>query len=422
MNILVIGSGGREHAIVRVLSSSKSATKIFCSPGNPGIATLAECVSINNNNFNDVSEFCLSNDISLVVVGPEQPIANGIADAVREKQINVFAPSLYASQLEASKAFAKNFMQRYNIPTAKYAVFDSTTEHQAEEYVITMQLPIVIKADGLAAGKGVVITENMDEAIATLKEFFNGAFGEASKKVVIEEFMQGEEASIFAICDGSNYITLSPAQDHKRIGDGDTGKNTGGMGAYTPVPIVTDAILQKVRIEIIEPTLAGMQAEGHPYIGCLYVGLMIDNGTPRVVEFNVRFGDPETQAVLSAFNGDFAHLLYTAAIGQLDKTAVVNSNIAACCVILASDGYPDKYKTDFEITGELNSEHCYTYHSGTKLANGKLLTAGGRVLGVTAVADTIEDAIALAYKQANGISFDNKYCRSDIGQKSKKTH
>lgn len=422
MKILVIGTGGREHAIVKTLSKSETKTKIYSSQGNPGIAELAECVKLDENNFSELIKFCKENEISLVIVGPEQPLANGLSDALRNENIPVFAPSKAAAQLESSKSFAKNFMQKYNIPTAKFAAFDSSQFDLAKDYVAKMTTPIVIKADGLAGGKGVVIAENIAEAIQNIKNFFDGAFGNASKKIVIEEFMQGEEVSVFAICDGNDFVTLAPSQDHKRIGDNDTGKNTGGMGSYSPVKFFNEDMLQKVCNEIIKPTLEGMKNEGTPFIGCLYVGLMVENGNSRVVEFNVRFGDPETQSVLTLFQGDFVKLLYSAAVGKLDKTAIANnnSNKVACCVILASDGYPEKFETGFEIMGNVCCEQdddIIVYHSGTKKVANKLVTAGGRVLGITAIGENIKVARDKAYHTAKQIDFANKYYRNDIGKR-----
>ena len=424
INILVIGSGGREHAIVKALNKSKTQNKIFCSLGNPGIAKLAECVDLDIKNYNAIINFCKNTKIDLVVIGPEQPLADGLSDVLRNENINVFAPSKFAAQLETSKSFAKDFMKKYKIPTAKYSSFAQNEFEKAKKYIEEMSAPIVIKADGLAAGKGVVIAENKTDAINVTKDFLEGAFGEASKKIVIEEFMQGEEASIFAICDGNDFVTLSPAQDHKRIGDGDTGKNTGGMGAYSPVSAVDKIVLDKVCEQIIKPTLAGMKSEGNPFVGCLYVGLMLENGNPKVVEFNVRFGDPETQAVLSIFKGDFAQLLYSAATGNIDKTAYceVFSQVA-CCLVLASSGYPEKFETGFEITGNAYCEQdddIIVYHSGTKIIADKLVTSGGRVLGITAISDNIKDVISKVYEFAEGINFENKYHRTDIGKKELK--
>jgi len=418
MKILLIGSGGREHAIASTLIKSKNV-HLFALPGNPGIAKIAQIVPLNIKNHQDVSDFCTNNSIDLVVIGPEQPIADGLSDYLRSAGINVFAPSRSAAQLETSKLFAKQFMQKYGIPTARSCAFDKSQKQEALDYIRKGEFPVVIKADGLAAGKGVVVATTSDEAIQAIEEMFSGSFGSAGEKIVVEEFMQGEEASIFAITDGNNFVTLAPAQDHKRILDGDKGKNTGGMGAYCPAPIVTPEVLDKVNSQIIEPTLQGMAAEGLPYIGCLYVGLMINNGNPKVVEYNCRFGDPETQAVLSVFEGDFAELLLSAAKGNLNVSAIKNINQGfATCVVLASKGYPDKYETGFEITGLDNiSDNIIVYHAGTKEIDGKIFTNGGRVLGVTSLGATLKESRENAYRAVSKIHFQNMYCRSDIAAK-----
>jgi len=423
MKILLIGSGGREHAIASTLVRSKNV-QLFALPGNPGISRIAQIVALDTKKYQEISNFCLENSIDLVVIGPEQPIADGLSDALRSNGINVFAPSRSAAQLETSKLFAKQFMEKYAIPTARFRAFDKSQKQAALDYIRESNLPIVIKADGLAAGKGVIVANSFEEALKALEEMFSGSFGSAGEKIVVEEFMQGEEASIFAITDGNNFVTLAPAQDHKRILDGDKGKNTGGMGAYCPAPIVTFEVLEKVKSLIIEPTLKGMIAEGHPYIGCLYVGLMIDEGNPKVVEFNCRFGDPETQAVLSVFDGDFAELLFSAAKGELNISAIREiSRGYATCVVLASEGYPDKYETGFEITGlDEISDNVIVYHAGTKEINGKIYTNGGRVLGVTAFGATLKESQKNAYNAVNNIHFQNIYYRRDIAAKGLKNN
>jgi len=421
MNILVIGGGGREHAIVNCLYNSPGNNKIYISPGNPGIYKLAEKANIIIENFDDIKDFCRINKIDLLVVGPEQPLANGIKDAFINETTLVFGPDKYASQLESSKNFAKKIMFEYGIPTANYKTFLPNQISEAIEYINNHSLPIVLKADGLAAGKGVIIAETHKEAIEALNLIFDGEFGSAGSKVVIEEFMNGEEASIFAICDGNDFITLPAAQDHKRIGEGDTGKNTGGMGAYSPAPIITEEILKEVENDIIIPLLKAMRDKGHPFIGCLYCGLMIHNCKPKVVEFNVRFGDPETQAVLPLFNGDFANLLLSAAKGELDKSTKIETNTKqhSACVILASGGYPDKFEIGFEITGldMVTIQEILIFHSGTKEANNKIVTSGGRVLGITALSNSLEESLKIVYSEIPKIKFKNKYFRNDIGQK-----
>ncbi len=423
MNILLIGSGGREHSIALSLSKSESTEKIYCTPGNPGIANLSEIVELNISSHIDVSTFCKLKNIDLVVIGPEQPLAEGLSDYLRTSNINVFGPSQFAAQLETSKDFAKSIMFKYNIPTAFYRTFDLSQYDDAHQYIDLHSLPIVLKADGLAAGKGVIIAESHSEAHEALNIIFNGEFGNAGSKVVIEEFMQGEEASVFAICDGTNYFILPSAQDHKRIFEGDLGKNTGGMGAYSPAPIVDIELMQKVENQIIKPLLNGMMNEGHPYIGCLYCGLMIKDNNPKVVEFNARFGDPETQVVLPLLEGDFAKLLYSASISDLDLYAVrIAQNKYSVCVVLASNGYPDKFEKGFEINGisEAEKDGAIIFQAGTKLNNGKIVTSGGRVLGVTSIGSSLEDAVSKAYNAVEKIEFSNKYYRNDIAHKALK--
>ena len=423
MNILLIGSGGREHALALAISKSENLAKIYAAPGNPGILNIAEKADLDLNNYSQISSFCKTNKIELVVIGPEQPLAEGMSDFLREQGINVFGPSKNAARLESSKGFAKEFMLKYSIPTANFRIFEYSSENEAIEYINQSEFPLVLKADGLAAGKGVVIAQSCEEAINTIKEMFAGSFNDAGKSVVIEEFMDGEEASILVITDGKDYITLASSQDHKRVFDGDTGPNTGGMGAYAPAPVVTDDILEKVNTKIIEPVIKNMSEEGNPFTGCLYVGLMIKDGEPKVVEFNVRFGDPETQAVLPLFAGDFLKLLYSASTGRLDKSAVINVNQGfACNVVLASNGYPGSFQKGFEITGIENaeSEDLLVYHAGTAIKVGKLVTNGGRILGVCGVSNDLQSAIDKAYKGIESIHFENAYFRKDIGYKGLK--
>ncbi len=421
MNILLIGGGGREHAIARALRLSPSSDNLYSYPGNPGIWQFAPKAEIQKFDFNFIIDFCKSNNINLVVVGPEKPLADGITDILIENGIKVFGPSKQAARLESSKGFAKDFMARHNIPTAKYKIFSEEDKKSADEYLNTCKFPLVLKADGLAAGKGVIIAQEIQSAQQTLDSMFDGLFSDAGKTVVIEEFLLGVEASILAICDGKDYITLPSSQDHKRAMDDDLGKNTGGMGAYSPAPIVTESVMNKVHEKILRPAIEGMRAEGFPFTGCLYAGLMIHDEEPKVVEFNVRFGDPETQSVLSIFEGDFAKLLYSAACGKIDTSAIKNSsNKHACCVILASEGYPDEYEKGFEITGieEVEKTGAIVYHSGTRLNEGKLLSDGGRVLGVTGVSTTLKTALEQAYNAVRKINFSNMYFRKDIGKKA----
>ncbi len=431
MNILLIGSGGREHALAKKLSQSPNV-KLCAAPGNPGILQFAHHAHIDITKHDELLDFCEEASIDLVVIGPEAPLAAGLADDLRAKNFAVFGPSRDAARLESSKAFAKDFMLRHGIPTAQYRVFNEHQHHEAREYVASHPLPIVIKADGLAAGKGVTVAETHRHALEALDAAFDGKFGTAGRSIVVEEFMDGEEASLFAICDGENFLTLASAQDHKRISDGDTGENTGGMGAYAPAPIVTPEILGEAEERIIAPTLRGMKAEGHPFVGCLYVGLMIDtSGNARVVEFNARFGDPETQAVLNVLDGDLARLLHSAAIGNLDKSTVQSvASGVSCCVVLAASGYPGEVRRGDEITGIEDAEKTSNgavsvFHAGTMLhddADGtqSLRTHGGRVLGVTAKGTTLQEAIEQSYKAIKHIHFRGKTYRTDIGQKGMK--
>jgi phosphoribosylamine--glycine ligase len=420
MNILLIGSGGREHALAYKLSESPSV-RLFAAPGNPGIAQHAQLVALDVDNHADVVAWCANHAIELVVIGPEAPLAAGLADDLRAAHVPVFGPSKAAAQLESSKGFAKEFMRRHGIPTAQFLRFSASQLEQAREYVRFQTLPIVIKADGLAAGKGVVIAETREQALSAVEEMLGGKFGAASAAIVIEQFLRGEEASVFAISDGERFLTLAPAQDHKRIGEGDTGENTGGMGAYCPAPVVTDAVLHTTREHIIEPTLRGMKQEGMPFVGCLYVGLMIVQGEPFVVEFNARFGDPETQVLMSVLDADLPDLLLSAAVGALRPEAVRSvCNGAACCVVLAAEGYPGVYRKGDLITGvEQQYEHVRVFHAGTTLrADNRLATNGGRVLGVTGCGESLEAAIAASYKAAEAIHFDGKTYRRDIGAKA----
>jgi phosphoribosylamine---glycine ligase len=423
LNILVIGSGGREDAIVRKLYDSESTRKIYALPGNPGMEGKAELILQIKGGFDAIHKICQDKKIDLVVVGPEGPLAVGIGDFLREKGINVFGPDKAPAMLEASKGFAKDFMKKYKIPTADYKRFTQSKSKEAREFLRTHKLPLVIKADGLAGGKGVIIATERIEALQALDSIFAGEFKDAGNEVVIEEFMQGEEASILAICDGKDYVLLASSQDHKRALDGDKGKNTGGMGAYAPAPIVTDELKQKVEDNIIKPTLQGMIDRGTPFVGCLYAGLMIDRNEPRVVEFNVRFGDPETQVVLPIFSGDFAGLLYSAAIGNVDEEKIINAeNGNACCVIMASKGYPGAHEKGFPISGIEKAEDmgATVYHAGTKKEDGKIISWGGRVLGVTCTGKLLKDAIKNAYEAVPLIGFKNKYGRTDIGSKALK--
>lgn len=423
INILIIGSGGREHAIAMALNNARSSDVLFAFPGNPGILEIATFADIDLNAIHTVVDFCKNMKIELVVVGPEQPLSDGLVDKLTAGGINCFGPNKYAAQLESSKSFAKDFMKKYNIPTAKYENFSNKNASSAHDYINTVKLPIVLKADGLAGGKGVVIPETYLDAHSLIDEMFTGKFGNAGEKVVVEEYLDGEEASVFAICDGTDFITLAPAQDHKRAYDNDKGPNTGGMGAYAPAGIVTDEVLKFVNENVIIPVLEGMKKEGNPFIGCLFCGLMIKDNEAKVIEFNVRFGDPETQCVLSIFEGDFAKLLYTAAKSEIDKSAVRNiAKSFSCNVVLASEGYPTSYENGFEITGIENAQTDGTivFQAGTTIKAGKLVTNGGRVVGVTSLGETLQEAIDKAYEGVSKVNFSNIFYRRDIGEKGLK--
>ncbi|MBI9072709.1 MAG: phosphoribosylamine--glycine ligase [Melioribacteraceae bacterium] len=423
MNVVLIGSGGREHALARKISKSKSLSKLYILPGNPGTGALGENVNVDVSNFDETYNFCFENEISFVIIGPEQPLVDGLGDFLIEKGLKVFGPTKAAAQIEGDKSFSKNLMKNYGIPTASFEVFDKEDYENALTYVKTAKYPLVVKASGLAAGKGVLICEDQNSAVSAIKECFkDGAFGAAGDKVVVEEFMYGFEASLFAITDGTDFISLPIAQDHKRIGDGDTGKNTGGMGAYAPAPLVDSKLQEEVEKIIIQPTLDAMKSENAPFVGCLYCGLMITSEGPKVVEFNCRFGDPETQVVLPLLEGDFLQLLYSAAAGKIDKNSVKYSGGAAICVVASSKGYPGSYKKGLKITGieDAESEEIVVYHAGTKKEGNDIVTSGGRVLGVTAVSkeNDLKACKTKAYEGIDKIKFDGIYFRKDISDKA----
>ena len=421
MNILLLGSGAREHALAVALKASPSTSELFCIPGNPGIAEIATCHSIEVTNDSIVA-FCKEHSIEFVVVGPEQYLEQGIADTLRANSISVFGPSKSAAKLETSKSFSKDFMKRHSIPTARYGNFTQSQLTDALDFLHSLSTPIVIKADGLAAGKGVVIAESIKEAQETIAEMFSGKFGSASSKIVIEEFLKGEEISVFAICDGNDFFLLPAAQDHKRILENDKGKNTGGMGSYAPTPFATLDVMNSIANDVVAPTLRGMKQEGSPFVGCLFVGLMIVDSKPFVIEYNVRFGDPETQSVLTLLKGDVASLLFSASIGSVNKQSVFVSSGYASTVVLASKGYPDSFEKGKIIGGLTNikPENVQVYHAGTTLKDGTVVTNGGRVLSVTAYAPSLEESLEKAYQGVNSIHFENKVFRQDIGMKGMK--
>jgi phosphoribosylamine--glycine ligase len=420
MKVLVVGGGGREHALVWKLRQSPRVDKVYCAPGNAGIAEIAECIDIKNDDFEGLLDFVKYNWIDLTVVGPEVPLSEGIVDAfVKEKRI-IFGPDKAGAQLEGSKQFAKDFMQKYGIPTAEYKTFSSYL--QAEEYVRLKGAPIVVKADGLAAGKGVIVAETVDEAIDALKLIMkDNAFGDAGSKVIVEQCLKGEEASFMILTDGKTVVPLATSQDHKQIFDGDKGPNTGGMGAYSPAPIVTDEMSAEVMKTIIAPIMKGLERESIDYRGVIYVGLMICDGKPYVLEFNVRFGDPEAQPILSRLDCDLFDLLKATAEGRLNEIDVKWKEGASICVVLASKGYPGSYQKGDAIKGLdafKNSEDVVVFHAGTTFNNGEVVTSGGRVLGVTALGDDIKSAQVNAYNAIEKINFDGMQFRKDIGDKA----
>ncbi len=426
MNVLVIGSGGREHALVWKLRQSPKVGEIYCAPGNAGIGEIAELVPLRLDDIDRIFQFAKKQKIDLTVVGPEIPLVMGIVDLFEKNGMRIFGPGKYAAQLEGSKVFAKNFMKKYGIPTASYTTFTRAGYDDARRFVMKHDVPLVLKADGLAGGKGAVVCHSTGEALNTLQDFFEkNSFGESGNSVVVEEFMNGEEASVFVLTDGTSYRLLQPAQDHKQILDGDKGKNTGGMGAYAPAPIVTDSIMVRVEKEIIKPTLDGMRADGKPYKGCLYVGLMMTPAGPKVVEFNCRLGDPEAQVVLPLLETDLFELLLACSNGTLRSVEVRHHPASAVCVVMASRGYPDSYETGKPIAGldAIRPESgVVIFHAGTRKEKETVVTSGGRVLGVTAIGygHDLEGTIGSAYSAVKTISFDGAYYRSDIGQKALK--
>ncbi|MEM1054180.1 MAG: phosphoribosylamine--glycine ligase [Bacteroidota bacterium] len=418
MTILVVGGGGREHALLRALARSPQSPRLLCAPGNAGTDTLAESAPIAADDLDGLAALAVDRAVDLVVVGPEVPLALGLADRLRQQGVLVFGPDAAGARIEGSKAYANALMDGIGVPTAASRAFREEQADEARAYVASHALPVVLKADGLAAGKGVVIAETREDALATLDEMLAGAFGEAGATVVVEAFMVGEEASVFAVTDGEAFVLLPSAQDHKRIGEGDTGPNTGGMGAYAPAPAVTDAILETVAETIIAPVLSALREEGADYRGVLYCGLMLTEKGPKVVEFNCRFGDPETQVVLPLVASDPLDLLHRAASGSLEEATVEFREGAAACVVLASAGYPGSYEKGKPIAGlDEADRHATVLHAGTRTEAGEVVTSGGRVLGVVGEGATLQDALDAAYRGAGAISFEGKTLRHDIGQK-----
>jgi len=420
MKILLIGSGGREHTLAWKLKQSPKVEKIFCAPGNAGIAELAECVPLSSDDIPALLAFAKDNAIDLTVVGPEAPLVNGIVDEFMAAGLTVFGPSKAAAQLEGSKAFAKKIMKKYKIPTAKYEVFKDAKK--AMEHIFMSKFPVVIKADGLAAGKGVTVATSLVEAKKAIEDAMNSkVFGEAGATVVIEECLVGEEASVLAFVDGSNILVMPAAQDHKRIFDEDKGPNTGGMGTYCPAPIVNAKLQDEVMNKVLRPMVDGMAKEGAPYKGVLYAGLMITSDGPKVIEFNCRFGDPETQVILPRLASDLADILLACTNGTLSTIQPEWKQDAAVCVVLAADGYPGTYKKGDVISGLENfkdTADIIVFHAGTTLDNGAVKTSGGRVLGVTALDTDLKKAIKKVYGAVARISFDGMQFRKDIARKA----
>jgi len=420
MKVLVIGSGGREHALVWKIAQSPLVTKVYCAPGNPGTGQLAENVDLAVDDLPGLLGFAQREGIGLTVVGPELPLSLGIVDLFEEYGLKVFGARRNAAMIESSKAFSKELMQKYGVPTAAYQVF--TEVEPAVAFIDRVGAPIVVKADGLAAGKGVIIAATRDEAVAAVTDMLGGnAFGSAGSRVVVEEFLTGEEASFLAFTDGKNIIPLASAQDHKAVFDGDQGPNTGGMGAYSPAPVVTPAIHEKAMSEVLRRTVDGMAAEGRPYRGVLYAGLMIEGDSVKTLEFNARFGDPECQPLLMRMKSDIVPILLAVAGGDLSGVEIEWHDKAAVCVVMASQGYPGDYRKGDEISGLAEAsriDDLFVFHAGTKARDGRIVTSGGRVLGVTALGDTVQDAIDRAYRGVAAISWEGVQYRRDIGRKA----
>jgi phosphoribosylamine--glycine ligase len=421
MNILILGSGGREHALAWAVLQNPKCDRLIVAPGNAGIAEIAECAALDILDGGAIAGFCEAEAIDFVIIGPEAPLAAGVADRLRDAGLLVFGPSAAAARLEASKSFTKAICDAANAPTAAYAHF--TDLAAARAYVEAQGAPIVVKADGLAAGKGVIVAMTLPEALAALDDMFSGEFGQAGAEVVIEEFMDGEEASFFVLCDGETALPIGTAQDHKRVGEGDTGPNTGGMGAYSPAPVMTDAVTQQALDQIVRPTLAEMARRGTPYQGVLFVGLMIKDGTPRLVEYNCRFGDPECQVLMMRLGAQALDLMLATAEGRLGDISVNWAEDHALTVVLAARGYPGTYEKGSVIKG---LENCpedsfqMVFHAGTTRAEGQITATGGRVLAATARGGTLQEAADRAYAMVDRIDWPEGFCRRDIGWRALK--
>lgn len=417
MKILVVGSGGREHAIIECISKNPKVDKIFALPGNGGMAGRAECVDIGAKEVDKIVDFAVNNKIDFAVVAPDDPLVLGCVDLLEEKGIACFGPRKNAAIIEGSKIFSKNLMKKYGIPTAEYQVFDDLDN--ALKYIDTAPIPTVIKADGLALGKGVIIAETRDEAREAIKSMMQDKmFGDSGSHIVVEEFLTGPEVSVLSFTDGKTLVPMVSSMDHKRALDGDNGLNTGGMGTIAPNPYYTKDIAKECMDKIFIPTMNAMNAEGRTFKGCLYFGLMLTAKGPKVIEYNCRFGDPETQVVLPLLESDLLEIMFSIAAGKLDKEQVKFSSGNACCVIMASKGYPQSYEKGYEITFNKMENGVQVFVAGAKKAGGKLVSAGGRVLGVTAKGDTLAQAIQKAYSNVENVKFGNAYYRKDIGKRA----